>query len=391
MAHVQSLVEEGIDWKRLFVLAVLQGVVPLVHRALPTIGCVPEEVRDRFRRAAGEHTRRNLVLIQELVALLGHLTDEGIRAIPFKGPILALSLYGDLSLRKAGDLDILISPSDLSRAADLMCSLGYQVLTRRGPEGWPCQRGKYELRFLDPDSGISVELRWGLSSRPLSIPLPFDTLWERCASVELGGASVRCLHPEDLLMILCWHGCQHCWDRLMWVCDIAQILRVHPDLDWSGIEEQARALGRWRMVAMGLLLAGDLLDASLPEGIREKVWAEPLLQRPAEYVRRCLITCEILRSQVGEDEEEPGKTGKDRRRLHRVFLERRADRLRHDLQPVRRWVTPNAKDRAMVCLPEGLHFLYYLLRPLRLMGSVGPEAYHRLRRSKRWRAWKERQ
>jgi hypothetical protein len=54
------------------------------------------------------------------------LEGRGIPAIPYKGPVLAASLYEDLAVRPFSDLDILIKRKDVLKAMDLMTSLGYR-------------------------------------------------------------------------------------------------------------------------------------------------------------------------------------------------------------------------------------------------------------------------
>ena len=49
-------------------------------------------------------------LAKKLLEILALLDREGVRAIPFKGPTLAVKAYGDLTLRPFSDLDIFVPP-----------------------------------------------------------------------------------------------------------------------------------------------------------------------------------------------------------------------------------------------------------------------------------------
>jgi len=53
--------------------------------------------------------------------------------------------------------------------------------------------------------------------------------------------------------------------------------------------------------------------------------------------------------------------------------ERLQDRLRHFFALMHRagWMTPNARDQAFMPLPASISFLYYLIRPLRLLRKYG--------------------
>jgi hypothetical protein len=69
-------------------------------------------LRARFEEIA----RKNLRFTAELIRILNCLESHGIAAIPFKGPTLAESVYGNLALREFSDLDILVRQSDFPRA-----------------------------------------------------------------------------------------------------------------------------------------------------------------------------------------------------------------------------------------------------------------------------------
>jgi len=55
---------------------------------------------------------RNVFLTNKLFEILNLFKKNDILALPFKGPVLAESVYGDLSLRQFVDLDILVHNHD---------------------------------------------------------------------------------------------------------------------------------------------------------------------------------------------------------------------------------------------------------------------------------------
>src|SRR5207237_7642506 len=71
---------------------------------------------------------RNLHLVAELIALLAEFEKQGIPAVPFKGPAVALSACGDLSFREAGDLDILVPRNDIVRAKAVLAGRGHRPI-----------------------------------------------------------------------------------------------------------------------------------------------------------------------------------------------------------------------------------------------------------------------
>ena len=98
-------------------------------------------------------------------------------------------------------------------------------------------RKVYEL--VRQDEKVLVELHWAITSWTFFFPLNPEHLWERLETGSLEGTPVRTLAPEDLLLILCVHGAKHYWSKLGWICDVAELLRVHPGLKWTALQIQA--------------------------------------------------------------------------------------------------------------------------------------------------------
>src|SRR5207244_1068830 len=108
-------------------------------------------------------------------------------------------------------------------------------------------------------------------------------------SLPLGGTLVRTLSAEHLLLVLCAHGAKHCWERLGWICDVAELLRRTPALDLSGMLAQARSLGVERIMLLGLRLAAELLDVPLPEDVACRARDDRVVGALAAQVRATLF------------------------------------------------------------------------------------------------------
>jgi hypothetical protein len=121
---------DGLDWTSFLDRALDQGMVPLVRRHLAggSWTGVPDAVRAWLDARHEENRRRNRLLTIELLALLDRLAAAGIEAIPFKGPIVAETCYGDLDARPFGDIDLLVEPADVADAMKVMAAAGYDPL-----------------------------------------------------------------------------------------------------------------------------------------------------------------------------------------------------------------------------------------------------------------------
>lgn len=168
-------------------------------------------------------------------------------------------------------------------AKEALFALGYHPRERHSlHESFTLFRGDME---------IVLELHWDFM--PMPEVFPFDPhlaeAWARCETVSLGGHKALAFAPEDQLLYLCAHGGRHLWFRLQWICDVAQLLRTRPDLDWDRLMAQAKASGGQRMLFLGLSLANDLLGAPLPPEIEQEVRRDRHIARLTRQVKRQLF------------------------------------------------------------------------------------------------------
>jgi hypothetical protein len=287
LTDIARLLEGAIDWERLIELATAHNLAPLLYANLLRVGGAPPAELDRLRRHVQQGTQFNLRLVSELLRLLDLFSARGIEAVPYKGPVLAAEIYGDIGLREIGDLDIFIHKRDFARAKQVMLAAGYQP--------HPCQvdrpdaaylRRHHDYPFIGVEHGMVVELQWGVMQVPFVFPLHFEAWWQDVVTARLFGRTICSLPPESLLLILCMHGAKHMWSRLSWVCDIAELLRAHPQIDWDTVLERARVAGCQRMLRLALLLAHDILGAGLPAYIAERAEADATARALACQVGR---------------------------------------------------------------------------------------------------------
>ena len=293
--RIRALASGPVEWECLAAAASAHGVLPLLYRALKTAcpDAIPQPAADRLRDLAHACACRNAFLAGELRRVMGLLGESGVAAVPLKGPVLALQAYGDVLLRQYWDLDILIRRHDFARVVGLLSDAGY-----RPPRPMSRARRAVLLRFgfecnlAREDGACCVQLHWAGSGGAISLPLDPDRLRERLVMLPLAGAMLPTLPVEELLLYLCAHGGRHCWRRLQWVCDVAELLRRHSGGEWGRLVALSRASGTGRMLSLGLLLAHDLLDAPLPADLLRQVESDALLPALAAQSRRWLFTRE---------------------------------------------------------------------------------------------------
>lgn len=354
--RIETLARGELDWDYLLGLARRHTVLPLLHRQLGTNACnaVPRAVRQKLGETFRDNAARNLLLAGELVRIANLLEAEGVPVLAYKGPALAVSAYGDLSLRRFLDLDIIVRRRDVPRAKALLQSLGFRLpggLSRAQED--VLLRSQHNLALAREGGKLTVELHWGVASNGFAAMPLGEKVWSRAVAVKVCGGEVKTLSAKDLLVALCVHGTKHFWERLAWVCDVAELLNSHPNLDWPHTLRFARDAQVERMLLLGLRLASELLGASLPVGLLR-------LARTDAAVTR--LSREVAGRMFDGAEFEPLNLIRSvsfNLRVRRRLLEK--------VRYFRFTLTPTDGDLVAHKLPAYLTFAYYLLRPLRLL------------------------
>jgi Uncharacterised nucleotidyltransferase len=186
-----------------------------------------------LRSAYLKEELRNKIFRRICRAVLQLLQREDFAAIVLKGTALAETVYGNPVLRHCHDIDILLPDDELSRAANLLSSLGFQRANSNIPE-----RNSYVR--MQHESELPVELHSGLFDVPYYNVISSE-IQARSQSRRIADVPVRILTPSDSLLHVCGHA-SHSASRqsLRWVTDAWFICNRHPDLDWDLLLECAR-------------------------------------------------------------------------------------------------------------------------------------------------------
>ena len=350
---------KDVDWEYLFLIARRHAVVPLVYRQLDqhAADLGPRDHLARLKKHYLENSARNTLLTAELCRLIDLLAASGIEAIPYKGPLLALFTYGNVALRRFVDLDVIVKKSDVLKAREILLDQGYtptKSLSLTQQE--LLLRTQHNMQFSRDHRKLIVELHWEVAPHLFASSVSADELWNRVETVDLNGTKVKALSAEDLLFSLCVHGSRHLWERLSWICDVAELISRHP-LDWSTLLKRADEAKNDRMFLLGMFLAERLLGASLPAEVKQRCERDKQLESLADKVTEHLFSGtthvpatsrEIFNYNIAV----------------RKSFGARARYLAHMFRPT-------DGDLGARSFPRGFGFAYYLVRPFRVLFRPG--------------------
>ncbi|MEM9664232.1 MAG: nucleotidyltransferase family protein [Bacteroidota bacterium] len=280
----------ALPWRDVMQTAARHRVMPLIYANLATHyrDVVPADLlagaRTYFYRSYHYIHR----LQEELAAVRGVLADAGVESIAFKGPVLAAMAYGAPKYRLFSDLDVMVQVHEVPQARAALADAGWQEPIAVQPDYgdrwssyWPWHRphGNANGYVKTLDNGaytLALDLHWGLASRYFRLDADPAAWWARRQTVTLpDGQTVPTFSDEDTFIFLCMHGTKHEWERLTFVCDLAEFMRTHPALNWAVVLERAAAVRMRRVTLLGAWLAHHLLEAPWSDELADAVAADP--------------------------------------------------------------------------------------------------------------------
>ena len=374
-ARLQEQSIDNVNWRYLFWLADVHGVLPLLYWALrdETV----EGVSDVFNAQLSEYFKvsslRNRLLFGEFRKLVDLFAEHNIDCIALKGITLASTLYEDPALRQFADLDLLVREPDIDRARRLLQQHGFHPVYSHGlligeaVDLSPFQDGifreyyhQYELNSAD--GLIYIDLHWRLSPRVYPADVNTELAWRFSVSDVICDRDVKVLSDELKLVYLCVHGAKDGWSQIKWIVDADRLINARPELDWAQMFAIARSCGCQKMLAVGLVMSRELLDTRLPAVASEYVSTHRAALRTARRLSR-----RVLRSP--ESGFRVPCIGINHTYLY--LCDSLSDRIRH----IYRVLTyPQARDCNTLGLSERLLPVWPWLRPMRILA-------HCLRRS----------
>lgn len=366
-------VPEALNWEEFDASVRKHRLQPLLIRGLKSMESEIVQrypALKRYRSMQNQYSMESFQRLQALAQVNAALADAGIRMISMKGPLLAMELYGDPSLRTSRDLDVMIPEADLSRAGEVLVKLGY------APEENPFHKTPLRRRYygiVDSEkhevyqkNDIVLELHW---KSDFQTEDSFDELWDRRQEQVLLGRPIAAMGTGDRYPALIVHAAEHGFHRLRWLLDLYE-LQKKPGFSWEQLHGQMSRQG------LGVLLLETLIvmyRLDLP-GLRDLAWEGFRLSRTEDGI---LVTaseslCEEMNRAWALSEaayplwQEEIKWGDPRQREYDRLLPVSLIQ-KPLLHRILRAIGPSRYELVLVDLPDWLFWLYFLIRPFYLL------------------------
>jgi hypothetical protein len=301
------------DWDDLVVRAIAFGLAPQLYRQLMAWGImIPPRPAAKLAVTYQAHQKRNAAIYEQLGEILAACPGYSLEPIALKGAHLAAHWYAEPALRPMNDIDLLFTPAELPRAAEMLLALGYEGKHKSAELGagvtkhtstyrraTPAGDGTTPNPYLSTQADRTIEPHTSLEESWFGLKVDITPgVRERALVVAFGEHSGRVLAAEDLLLHLCVHFCFH---LIMGAPSLVQLtdLLVVADagtMNWSIFTQRAIANRAAPYALAALTLAHKLMAAPVPAatltGLRQ---ATPRLL--SRHVERLELADVLRRSQ----------------------------------------------------------------------------------------------
>ena len=252
----------------------------------PVLRKIPQEVRADLAAAAGRIATENLQHIAASRELLDRFQSAGVPLLFLKGATLGKLAYANPFLKAAIDIDLLVDPADLAKAAGLLRECGYRLQLPTDSQN---------DRVLHAWHRRSKESVWSKASPPLQLDLhtrvadnprliPGIDVHSASQMVDVGsGISLPTLADEELFAYLAVHGASSAWFRLKWITDFAGFLHGRDATAIERLYRRSQELGAGRAAGQALLVPDGLFGMlEQNAALREQLKGEAATRRLAE-------------------------------------------------------------------------------------------------------------
>ncbi|MEI6946669.1 nucleotidyltransferase family protein [Paraflavisolibacter sp. H34] len=348
-----------INWDFFCQLIFEYEIRPVIYKVLSAhqAGVDPDTLA-RLRQDCFQLAAASLEKAKEILRLQTLLRGQGITSVPYKGAFLSRFLFGDFITRETRDIDFLIYPSDTIKVTRLLLAEGYRTdfYYDEQDEDYivkvSCERSFYKT---DQQGRLtSVEIHWQLLPPSFDVPLQNAELLQHLEVEQVYGKEVNLLNTSfNFLSLITHHGVNDVWRTLKHVVDLGTFVEHKADsIDWEWVRKKTGQLKIKKALETGFYLADDLLGIDPPPGYK--------LHRGKDGGR-------VLENLLAYPMLTKLKYSWKHFSQHLALRDNRMHQLKLVVNSLKLLFMPTANDLKSLRLPSALFFLYYFIKPFRLL------------------------
>ena len=225
---------------------------------------------------------RNIMLNKEFCGIIDCFSNDNIPVMGLKGISLIQDVI-DPGERYVGDIDILVKPENVLKAAELLRELGYSGSDEYFDPEKPYSIYLNSLTFSRSyESSYYVHLHWHILNTTLPLfmyDIDMDRIWQEAEHREIEGRGLLFPSPAHSIVYLSIHAFNHSYRKLSLLDDLMRLIEFYRGrLDWENIIETADKWGAKVPLYCSLALVRKIYELGELDPVLADIWSRRKLQ-----------------------------------------------------------------------------------------------------------------
>lgn len=119
-----------IDWSDYIKTCRKHQISPLIHRIILKTK-LPEEIQKKINNELNKYTLQSFEQAKETERLIFLLKEKNIPVIPYKGTSFSKQFFGNISMRQSSDIDFVINSEDIPKAIEILEKDGFVAYQKK--------------------------------------------------------------------------------------------------------------------------------------------------------------------------------------------------------------------------------------------------------------------
>jgi len=283
----QPAMEAWVNWKsRIDIDWIDEGsnrLLPLLYHNLSPLG-IEDPILTRAKSVYRYQLTKTHIMFHRVMPLIGELRNGGIDVLLLKGSALILNYYKNFGIRPQLDIDIMVKPENVDRAAFLLQQQGLRCEYQQSVS--TIKRFRHSCGFAG-GAEKRLDLHWHIM-HPTSDKETVSAIWQSATVTSYNDRSLLTMSPTHHLLHSCTHGLR--WNQhapCRWVADAMMILRnAEPTIDWQMLNSLATDLQVSAVLQAAFRYLNVSFQAKIPDTVIAELEANPInrMERVAFYV-----------------------------------------------------------------------------------------------------------
>jgi hypothetical protein len=258
-------------------------LLPLLYHNLSPLG-IEDPILTRAKGVYRYQLTKTHIMFHRVMPLISELQKEGVEVILLKGSALILNYYKNFGIRPQLDIDIMVKPENVDRAAFLMQQQGLRCEYQQSIS--TIKRFRHSCGFA-AGAEKRLDLHWNIM-HPSSDKDTVSTIWQLATVSRYQDYSLLTMCPTHHLLHSCTHGLR--WNQhapCRWIADAIMILNnAESTIDWKMLNSFANDLQVSVVLQAAFKYLNESFQAGIPDTEIAELEANPInrLERAAFYV-----------------------------------------------------------------------------------------------------------